>query len=106
MPYQLTQPWTTYDLSSLACTCWRVVPVRWPVADRLMRPFPIEMCNMFGQQVPQVSLAEHDAVVQSLEWHLLLGNASRHSAFHLGPGPGQPVGVVPPPLLQPRLVPV
>src|SRR5262249_16381600 len=40
------------------------------------------------------------------EWHLLPGKGFRHSAFHLGPGLGQPAVVVPPPLLQPRLVPV
>jgi hypothetical protein len=39
------------------------------------------------------------------EWHLLLGIAFRHPAFHLGPGLGRPVVVVPPPLLQARLAP-
>src|SRR5262249_23492377 len=38
------------------------------------------------------------------EWHLLLGDAFRHLASNLGAGPGQPVVVIPPPLLQPRLV--
>jgi hypothetical protein len=42
----------------------------------------------------------------SNEWHLVLGNAFRHLAFHLGTGLGQPVVVMPPPLVQPRLVPV
>jgi hypothetical protein len=33
------------------------------------------------------------------EWHLVLGNAFGHLAFHLGAGPGQPAVVIPPPLL-------
>src|SRR5262249_29184395 len=40
------------------------------------------------------------------EWHLVLGNAFRHLAFHLGAGLGQPVVVIAPPLFQPRLIPV
>jgi hypothetical protein len=40
------------------------------------------------------------------EWHLVLGNAFGHRAFHLGAGLGQPVVVIAPPLFQPRLVPV
>src|SRR5215208_7142758 len=40
------------------------------------------------------------------EWHLLLSPPFRHLPFHLGPGPGEPAVVVPPPLLHPRLIPV
>src|SRR5579871_2983135 len=40
----------------------------------------------------------------SHEWHLVLGNAFRHLAFHLGAGLGQPVVVIAPSLFQPRLV--
>src|SRR5262245_42289630 len=40
------------------------------------------------------------------EWHLVLGNAFRHLAFHLGAGLGQPAVVVAPPLLHPWLVPI
>jgi len=40
------------------------------------------------------------------EWHLVLGKAFRHLAFHLGAGLGQPVVVIAPPLFQPRLIPV
>src|SRR5262249_20970147 len=40
------------------------------------------------------------------EWHLVLGNAFRHLAFHFGAGLGQPAVVVAPPLFHARLVPV
>ncbi len=38
------------------------------------------------------------------EWHVVLVNAFRHFAFHLGAGLGQPVVVMAPPLFQSRLV--
>jgi hypothetical protein len=42
----------------------------------------------------------------SHEWHLVVGNAFRHLAFHLSAGLGQPVVVIAPTLLQTWLVPV
>src|SRR5262245_26596036 len=56
------------------------------------------------RSILRVDTAQTRNIEVSDEWHLLLGNAFRHLAPDLGAGPGQPVVVVPPPLLQPWLV--